>query len=84
MPSKCMIVRTMGRSTSTPEVLSRRNRVQNPKRKKKPAFCIRKTQPVSVNPDPSSCPSVRRQNVQRIVRAAAHVRTLRSVVSPAG
>jgi hypothetical protein len=31
VPSKCTIVRTMGRSARAPEVLSGRNRAQNPK-----------------------------------------------------
>jgi hypothetical protein len=35
VPSKCTIVRAMGRSAYAPEVLSGRNRTHKPKRKKR-------------------------------------------------
>jgi hypothetical protein len=35
VPSRCAIVRTMGRSANAPEALSRRNKTQKPKRKKR-------------------------------------------------
>jgi hypothetical protein len=60
VPSKCTIVKAMGRSAYTPEVLNGRIRTQKPKRKKRMHYMsvklsleackIRKSQFASVNP----------------------------------